>query len=419
MNRFVATPETWLFRALILIVALVPLRLGANAPALTSFSAGLLLFGWAGIALWRGSIQSGATLARRMAVPCTLFLLVALWAFLQWAPLGFASHPLWQLAGDALERDLPGRISIRPDATLAALSNLLGYGAIFWVSLEMSADADRARQARNAVIAIGSAYAIYGLAKFFAGAGLAPESFDIPRQAALTSTFGNRNSFATFAGLALLATSTLFIERIQHTFSVARPLRQKIALILETLTYRGRWVTAAILLIALALLLTGSRGGIIASLTAFAALMLLQARKSSRGSHRGVVAAITLGLVGVALAIAGGNFLDRVSQQGLSIENGLRLTIFTTTVEAIKTAPLAGTGYGTYSEAIEAYRPPGSDIFKLWERAHNTYLENAREPGMPAAVALVLAILWLAVLCFNGVRNRRRNRAYPAIGAAA
>ena len=38
---------------------------------------------------------------------------------------------------------------------------------------------------------------------------------------------------------------------------------------------------------------------------------------------------------------------------------------------------------------------------------------------LPAALALNLAILWLAAICFRGVRERRRNRAYPALGVAA
>ncbi len=423
MTRFLASPGTWLFWVLVLVVALAPLHLGGNRPlpaAMIALAAGLLLLSWAAITLWRGSINTDQALARRLKWPGVLFGLVALWIIIQWAPLGFAGHPLWQVTGDALGLDLPGRITIHPDATLAALSSLLGYGAVFWLSLELGADATRARQARNAAIAIGGVYALYGLVSFFAGNGLIPAYFGSGRMNALTSTFVNRNSYATFAGLALLCAASLFIERVRHIFSIGRPLRQKIALAVETLTYRGRWVTAAFLIIALALLLTASRGGIISSLTALFALVLLQARTRTGGSgRRGAVAVLTLILMGTTLVIAGGNFLERIDRQGLSVENGLRATIFATTLEAIETAPLAGTGYGTYADAIEAYRPPGSNIFIRWERAHNTYLENALELGIPAASALAIAIFWLAVICFNGVKIRRRNRAYPALGVSA
>ena len=54
-----------------------------------------------------------------------------------------------------------------------------------------------------------------------------------------------------------------------------------------------------------------------------------------------------------------------------------------------------------------------------YDRAHNTWLENLFELGVPAAMALFLAIGGLVVICLQGVRRRRRDWAFPAVGVAA
>ena len=54
-----------------------------------------------------------------------------------------------------------------------------------------------------------------------------------------------------------------------------------------------------------------------------------------------------------------------------------------------------------------------------YDRAHNTWLENLFELGIPAALALFLSIGGLALTCLRGVRERHRDWAIPATGVAA
>ena len=421
--RIVARAEMWLFSVLVLLVAAAPLPLGSNRPlssGVVAFVAGVLLLSWVAIATLRGSLHTDRDLTRRLKWPIGLFLIVIVWIVVQWAPLGFSGHPLWQTAADALGEDLPARITLNPEASLAALSNLLCYGAVFWISLQLTVDPARARLARYAAIAIGGAYCLYGLVGFFIDGAWISAYFLTRRADSLTSTFVNRNSFATFAGLALLCSASVFLDRVQHIFTISRPFGQKIVLVVEMVTVHARWVSAAFVTASLALFLTTSRGGIAASLVALTALVFLQTRSAAkRGAAYRYIPLLILLPVGIALVLGGGNFLERVDRQGLSIENNLRSSIFVTTIEAIKTAPLVGTGYGTYSDAIEAYRGGDPDIFTLWQKAHNTYLENALELGLPGAAALTLSVLGIALICFGGVQRRRRNRAYPAVGVAA
>jgi O-antigen ligase len=425
MNRIATSYETWLFRGLIAIVALAPLPLGSNRPlpvALIALATGTLLLLWAVCVATVGVSKTNGDLGRRLAGPVMLYLLVALWILVQWLPAPFASwgNPIWAEASAALRHDFTPRITANPGATLAALSNLLAYAAVFWLALQLTSDSNRARQARNVIIGMGGAYALYGLSAYFGGTGWIDGRLPQPHRDSLSSTFVNRNSFATFAGLTLLCTATVYFERIRHILSIARPARQKASLLVETMLLHSRWITAAMLIIAITLLLTASRGGIIATLVALVALVALQLKRGAgRMRHRGIIVMLFLVVVGVALVISGNGFIERIDQRGLSIESDLRQTIFTTTIEAIRSTPWAGTGYGTYPDVIETYRVNDPKLFTVWEKAHNTWLENALELGIPAAAALNLAILWLALIAFRGVRERRQNRAYPAFGVAA
>ncbi len=118
---------------------------------------------------------------------------------------------------------------------------------------------------------------------------------------------------------------------------------------------------------------------------------------------------------GVAFfALSGGTVLDRLART--STEEGLRPKIYELTLDAISDAPWLGTGYGTFPDVFRMYRD--ESVPSIVERAHNTYLENALELGWPAAAALFLAVAVCALYCALGVRRRRRDAIYPAVGVA-
>lgn len=417
-----------IFAGLTAVVALAPLPLGSNRPlpaALLLAATGTLLIAWAAINLFsREGLRMGPL--RALALPALLYVLVLAWVFFQAAPLPPAlsgllqswGDPLWREASAALGPDLPPHISINPAATLEGGFRLIAYAGLFWLAFQLTRDPARAAQARNVIIAIGSAYSLYGLFALFGGEAWLLGTIGARPDQSLTSSFVNRNSYATFAGLTLLAALSLFLERIRHLVTLEGPLKRKAALIIEHIVFQSRLLTAAILAITLALFLTTSRGGIFASLFALGALILLQLPRRG-GKGRQPLGLVAIVILGIAVVAGGGNFLDRLERQGLSLETDLRSTLFSTTIGAIKTAPLKGTGFGTYKEAIEPYRANDPNIFALWEKAHNTYLENALELGLPAALALNMAILLVARVAYRGVRERRRHKSFPALGVAA
>jgi O-antigen ligase len=99
------------------------------------------------------------------------------------------------------------------------------------------------------------------------------------------------------------------------------------------------------------------------------------------------------------------------------VEHEQRLKVYELTLDAIEAAPLMGTGYGTFPEVFPFYRT--QDIRAVYFKAHSTYLENALELGIPAALALAGVIAGLFLLNLRGLRRRRRDAIYPCLGASA
>lgn len=407
----------WVNAGLLALVALAPLPLASNRPlpaALLALGAGLLLIGWS-LAVWRGA--SVTISPSKIAGPFALYLGVCLWIAFQWLP-GLWADPIWAEASAALGTALPGGISVNPDATLTGLMHLLSYGAVFWLSLQLNAKAERAHFSLGAVAAIGAAYALYGLIVWVTGNDWILFYRKWAYHDALASTFVNRNSFATFMGLCLLAGFSLFLKRIEPVLGVKRQWRQKTVLILESLSSGATvWLAGSVLAVALALLLTGSRGGFISSLAGLLVLALAHARGML--SRRTILPALALGAAffTIIFLAGGGKVVDRYEAGGAELGN--REEIYLLTLDAIEASPWAGSGFGTFPDVISAFQPKTPQLEPVWDKAHNTYLENALELGIPAAIALNAAILLLAGIALRGVQMRKRDWAIAGIGVAA
>lgn len=407
----------WVDRGLVALVALAPLPLASNRPlpaALLALSAGFLLIGWS-VAVWRGAPV--AIRPSKIVLPLTLYLGTCVWIGLQWAP-GPWADPIWDVASSALGTALPGRLSVNPEATLTGLMHLLCYGSIFWISLQLNAKAEHAYFSLGAVAVIGAIYALYGLVVWVTG----NEWILIYRKwayhDALSSTFVNRNSFATFTGLCLLAGLSLLLKRLEPALGARRPWRQKTVLVFESIASgTGPWLAGAVLALALTLLLTGSRGGFLSSLAGLFVLAIAHAR--GRLSRRAVLPTLALatGFLAVIFVAGGGMIMDRYQAKGTEL--GDREDIYRLTIDAIETAPWAGSGFGTFGDVIPAYQARTEGIEPVWDKAHNTYLENALELGVPAATALNASILWLAGIALRGMQTRKRDWTIPGIGVAA
>jgi O-antigen ligase len=94
-----------------------------------------------------------------------------------------------------------------------------------------------------------------------------------------------------------------------------------------------------------------------------------------------------------------------------------RINVYELTTNAVKDSPWTGFGYGTFREGFRLYR--SEETAGVFEKTHNTYIENSFEMGIPAVASLMLALISIAFITARGVFKRRRDWLYPATGFAA
>ncbi len=419
--RLVPGPVFWGLAAL---VVLSPLPLGSNRPwawLLLGTSVGALLTLWSGALLL--ARQAPPVAASKLWVPLVLFSGVCLWILIQWLPWTPSAwhHPLWADAGRVLGRELPGRISLSPDQTLTALVRLLSYAGVFWLSLQLCRSPERARLALHLVVYAGVAYALYGLFVQFSGSQKILWMDKWAYRSVVTSTFVNRNSYATHAGLALVCACALFLNGLGGVLRASAPARVKARWLLKQLLGPSAPLAVGILVIATALLLTESRAGTLSALLGLVVVLLALLRARSIPARQATGLVVLLLISGLAVfALSGENLAQRfTSTASEELTQRGRGAVYAIVVRAIGDAPLLGTGYGSFADVFPLYRDATIKAPGVWDKAHSSYLENALELGIPAAAALCAAVLACARCCWLGIRRRRRDRVYPAIGVAA
>jgi O-antigen ligase len=410
-----------MFRLFILLIVLLPLPFGAVHPwawGVAGVAVGLLLMGWCTERLITG--KPPAVAAHRIWPVLLFFGIASGWAMLQASPFMPESwhHPVWAEAAKALGGDpSDGYISVNPYETGSALVLLLTHGGIFWLALQYGRDRKRAATMFYALVLAGLAYASYGLVVEFSASQTILWFDKTSYQDSLTSTFINRNSYATYAGLGLVVTTGLLVDLFGSTYRSEPEIRRERWRQLAVRLTTGGWaLVVAWLLLATALLLTDSRGGFLSACAGVVAVFMASA--ASRGLPIRLATALASGALSAGLALfilSGDTVMGRLA--GTDIENESRLAAYSLTLQAISDSPWRGTGYGSFGEVFRMYRDEA--VPDIYDRAHNTYLENTLEFGIPASVCLLLAVASAVLYCARGISRRRRDMVYPIVGLSA
>ncbi|MDS4010535.1 MAG: O-antigen ligase family protein [Defluviicoccus sp.] len=404
----------------VVVVLLTPLPLGSVYP----WSWGLLAVGiGALLGMWCLRL-----LARKaaLAVPLTAvwptvlpFLLVVGWIIVQLLPITPEAwhHSAWLWPASAFNAAPSSRITVDPAETIAALTRLITYGAIFWLALQYGRDRRAAKMMFKAVVLAAVGFSLYGLVVELSEIRMVLWFPKVTAIQDLSSTFVNRNTFATYAGLALVCVSGLILARVDGRMANTDDFTDSVDRGIDAIIARNSFLIAGWLLIASALLLTHSLGGIFSSGVALASLVALYAH--ARGARPGVIFGLAIGagvLLGAAVVAGSAGWQARFDQ-ALWSQPDDRGKLALLALQGIEERPLLGSGYGTFETFFTHRRPP--DMEARYTKAHNAYLENAVELGLPATAALVAIFVSIAVRTWRGARRRRRDAIYPCIGFSA
>jgi O-antigen ligase len=359
---------------------------------------------------------------RQFKIPVALFGAVVLWILVQnatWTP-ALSHHPIWQMAADALDQPVAGSISVDRELTSLALLRLITAASVFWMALQLCRDASRAGLLLWSIAAITCVYAAYGLTAFALMPGRILWLENRFNHGLVTSTFISPDSFAAYAGIGLVIFCGLILRLYRDEFAtVGGSIRFRIASFIEATGRKGATLLGGALVILVALLMSGSRGGLAATAVGLLVLgaLTLRTRKLGSVTQRGIIIAFVALLAGVTFLAFGDVVVGRITQFGFNDPG--RLAVYTMTIRSILDAPLFGYGYGTFAEVFPMFRDLSVGTNVEWDKAHNTYLEVFQGLGLVFGSMLVASVVLLVARCVKGALTRQENETIPCIAAAA
>ncbi len=113
--------------------------------------------------------------------------------------------------------------------------------------------------------------------------------------------------------------------------------------------------------------------------------------------------------------LAGAHLGSRLADIPSGIGAG-RLAGYEIILSAIAEAPLTGFGGASSRDVFYLYNE--GTFWKTFNYAHNLYLGAAVEMGIPAAFAMITAVVLVTVRCLKGIWRRQRDLVFPALGVS-
>lgn len=372
-----------------------------------------------------GEPRSTAT-AFRIAI--AIGVVLAAWVFVQTLRLPELANPAWSALGGLAG---PGRdtISVAPADSRASIVVLVLPFLTFLSALCLFPTDRKAERLLSFIGYFGGGLAMFAIGQFLLDDNalmFGEKRFYI---GSLTAPFVNRNTAGTFYGLiSLVLTAQVFLALRKVDFR---------RLILGTppnpergpLSLRHLILTACLIASLVALFLTRSRGAVGSAFAAFILFVPLLAilafdpgasRYGFRVVRRGMLKRVLVPIstfAGVLLAglIFADRALFRAEVQGL--DDG-RFCVAPAIFKAARDHQWLGTGFGTFRLFFSALRDPECGISGIWDRAHSVYLEAYLGLGIVFVVILIIGTCALVIFFLQGIKTRRRLRAYPLSGLA-
>ena len=355
-----------------------------------------------------GAVQSWAWAAMGIAI----VVLALAWAN-QYARAGSLALPCSPLfiplilaLGLALVQLLAG-LTMDAAATRESAMKLAVDALVFFLALQYfsRASARLWRRVALAVTVYAFALALFAILQFFASPGLL---YGIIKPRWGGYIFGPYVSHNNYAGL----------------MEMLIPLGVALALSLRP-RHPGRpLVTFAVLVAVVSVLLSGSRGGVIALLAEFALLtaVVFRAQPASLQRRRALIASFTLAL------LAGSSFFwldpggvwQRWEQLSESREltANLRSQVSGDTLRMARAHLARGIGLGAFAAAYPAYQTVVTD--DVIDYAHNDYVQLVAEGGVAAAALTLISLPLFFFLSFRRLRQRLDEPSgWLQLGAAA
>lgn len=400
---------------LVLLIGSTPMAFGAVQPwAYRTMAAVVLalLAAWSFKMAWAGELR-----VARLACLAPLLVFAAVVSF-QLIPLPAAALPglspaAHELYGWTIPR-YPGMgeaagglwggfgrpLSVYPHATKQEIAKILSYIGVFLLVVNNVRTRRDVRFLLGALVFAGFAFSLLAIAQKLTWNGMA---FWFIRLSPGRDPFGpyiNRNHFAGYVGMIIpLAMGLLLSRRLELGMGGgARRFRFRLAEWGESGRSRLALLLFMIAVMAAALLMSLSRGGMVGALLSVATVLVLLALRW-REKHWGfmifaaaVLAFFIIAWVGYDQHVAErvGTLLSREKMMG-----SMRLRIWRDALPIFADYPLFGTGLGTFGVIFPLYKTLPFQAHFLYPE--NDYLQLLIETGLAGAAAILSAVAFFVV----------------------
>lgn len=307
-------------------------------------------------------------------------------------------------------------ISISPAATAYAFALISTALVVFWTT-RRCASHGRARWIVRQIAFTGFAAALIAIAFRARGNPTLIYGFwhPIDDGAHPFGPFVNRNHFATW----VLMACPLAIGYVAATFKTVKGVRPAGAVLVAALKWFGTgaaWVSAATVVMIIALLVSTSRSGVIALLgTLLGVATLAHGRFTRRTAFLSVTAVVIIAAITSAYADTRA-LVDRFEGVRETGTEG-RTQIWHDTIDVIRDFPLTGVGIGGYPHAMLLYQQ--GDRSRFANQAHNQYLHLVGEGGLLVGLPAALSIVAFVRLFRTRLAQDRSSMVWLRIGAVA
>ena len=302
-------------------------------------------------------------------------------------------------------------LSFYPPATARMLRLLVGSGIVLAAVVNFCRTPERATRMLVVLTVVGGAVAVEALLQDATGNGRIYWSIPAPVKST-SGPFVNYNNFCQFMNLAIGAGLGLLLQATWgNGLKAARgrpPLEPN----------AGRHVGLLMVMLVMAgmsVLLSTSRGGVLAMLAAGAVTALLLVLARAAGLTLKALALVGMGMVLLLLAWGFESFWGRMATlSDLESASGARWRVFQDVLAFVPQFAVWGIGLGNHEMVYPMFSHLGT-----WRNAQyveNEYLQMVEEMGF---VGLALAAAFLAAIVWNlacVVRRRKTGLTYAAIG---
>lgn len=346
------------------------------------------------IVFWAIDAFSSGTLRFDKSFVQLPLIAVSVYALIQIIPFGSLAE-----IGDV--SGIPRTISLDPFWTKVSALHFFALFVFFAALLTFVDTAKRLKRIVWLITIFGFIYAFYAILQ----AVLSPEKiyglYDVSLKAAFGS-FVNRHNFAAYIEMTIaIPLGMMFVGAVEKD--------------------RRLLFITAIGLMGVALILSGSRGGLAALLAEVCFLVILTTKTQNYNQFVlkiGLSIALVAIIVGGAILVGGESSLTRISETAGSdnVTSG-RTEIWNVSLQIIKDNLPFGAGIGAYSVAYTPY-DTYNGLMRV-EQAHNDYLQVLTDAGL---VGLIIGAGFLFLLFKTGLKNVSTKNTFRhgvAVGALA